>query len=64
MVEPNIERKPVQNAILIDTCEQKPAGSQETELQSKAEKKKSFFNRFTEKLKDLKSEPLKNKLLA
>lgn len=57
----------VQNAILIDTSEPpadyRPEKQQETELQIKNEKKKNFFNRFTEKLKASQSETLKNKLL-
>jgi len=35
----------------------------ETELQSKNEKKKNFFNKFTEKLKSPPSESLKNRML-
>ena len=95
-MENPVEKKIVQNAILIDTSEPvdlkdpKPIlnanqeiapsimnsnnqgnipNSQdiirktETEFQNKNEKKKNFFNKFTEKLKSPQSEALKNKIL-
>lgn len=56
---------PVQNAILIETTtENEQLKTDIEDNEKKIEKKKNFFNKFTEKLKITKSENLKMKLLS